>query len=90
MSFAPASWCRTEHRVWAHCTHDDERVTNGHKGGRPKESSVSRCARPPVGPLEGIVAWSYSVNKGRGAKNRQSMAEAIAEHLKGDYLKKQK
>jgi len=36
------------------------------------------------------VVWSYSVNKGRGAKNRQSMAEAIAEHLKGDYLKKQK
>ena len=36
------------------------------------------------------VVWSYSVNKGRGAKNRQSMAEAIAEHLKNDYLKKQK
>jgi len=35
------------------------------------------------------VVWSYSVNKGRGAKNRQSMAESIAEHLKGDYLKKQ-
>lgn len=36
----------------------------------------------------GIVAWSYAVNKGRGAKNRQSMAESIAEHLKDDYLKK--
>jgi hypothetical protein len=38
----------------------------------------------------GTVAWSYSVNKGRGAKNRQSMAESIAEHLKDDYLKKQR
>ena len=36
------------------------------------------------------VVWSYSVNKGRGAKNRQSMAEAIAEHLAKDYLKRQK
>jgi hypothetical protein len=27
------------------------------------------------------VVWSYSVNKGRGEKNRQSMAEAIAKHL---------
>src|SRR5437660_4087506 len=29
----------------------------------------------------GTVLWSYSVNKGRGAKNMQSMAEAIASHL---------
>jgi hypothetical protein len=36
------------------------------------------------------VVWSYAVNKGRGAKNRQSMAESIAEHLKDDYLKKLK
>ena len=36
----------------------------------------------------GKVLWSYSVNKGRGAKNRQSMAESVAEHLKDDYLKK--
>lgn len=34
------------------------------------------------------VVWSYSVNKGRGQKNRQSLAEAIAKHLKDDYLKK--
>src|SRR5262245_48523525 len=37
----------------------------------------------------GAVVWSYSVNKGRGAKNRQSMAEAIAEHLKEDYFERQ-
>jgi hypothetical protein len=37
----------------------------------------------------GEVVWSYSVNKGRGQKNRQAMAEAIAKHLKDDYLKKQ-
>jgi hypothetical protein len=36
----------------------------------------------------GEIVWSYSVNKGRGEKNRQSMAEAIAKHLKDDYLKK--
>lgn len=34
-----------------------------------------------------IVAWSYSVNKGRGQKNRQSLAEAIAKHFKSDYLR---
>jgi hypothetical protein len=33
----------------------------------------------------GAVVWSYSVNKGRGAKNRQSMAEAIAKHLKDGF-----
>jgi hypothetical protein len=36
------------------------------------------------------VVWSYSVNKGRGQKNRQSLAEAIAKHLKGDYLERQR
>lgn len=35
-----------------------------------------------------IVVWSYSVNKGRGQKNRQSLAEAVAKHLKSDYLQK--
>lgn len=35
-----------------------------------------------------VVAWSYSVNKGRGQKNRQSLAEAIAKHLNDDFLKK--
>ena len=32
------------------------------------------------------VVWSYSVNKGRGQKNRQSLAEAIAKHFKDEYL----
>jgi len=32
------------------------------------------------------VEWSYSVNKGRGQKNRQSLAEAIAKHLKDEYF----
>jgi hypothetical protein len=35
-----------------------------------------------------IVVWSYSVNKGRGQKNRQSLAEAVAKHFKSDYLQK--
>jgi hypothetical protein len=33
----------------------------------------------------GTVLWSYAVNKQRGSKNRQSMAEAIAKHLKDAY-----
>ena len=37
---------------------------------------------------KGVVVWSYSVNKARGEKNRQSMAEAIASHLKSDYFHK--
>jgi hypothetical protein len=37
---------------------------------------------------DGTVVWSYAVNKGRGAKNRQSMAEAIAKHLKSEYFHK--
>jgi len=34
----------------------------------------------------GVIVWSYSVNKSRGEKNRQSMAEAIASHLKSEYF----
>jgi hypothetical protein len=36
----------------------------------------------------GTIKWSYSVNKGRGEKNRQSMAEAIAKHLKSEFFHK--
>ena len=36
----------------------------------------------------GVIVWSYSVNKGRGEKNRQSMAEAIAKHLNNEFFKK--
>ena len=36
----------------------------------------------------GTIKWSYSVNKGRGEKNMQSMAEAIAKHLKSEFFKK--
>ena len=32
------------------------------------------------------VVWSYTVNKGRGEKNRQALAEAIAKQLKADYF----
>lgn len=35
------------------------------------------------------IVWSYSVAKGwGGARNMQSMAEAIAKHFHNDYLKK--
>jgi hypothetical protein len=33
------------------------------------------------------VVWAYSVNKGNGQKNTQSMAEATAKHLK-EFLEK--
>ena len=35
------------------------------------------------------IVWSYAVNKGRGQKNMQSLAEAVAKHLKADYLERQ-
>src|SRR5262245_2074914 len=38
--------------------------------------------------INNTVAWSYSVNKGRGQKNRQSLAEAIAKHLKDEYFRR--
>jgi len=34
------------------------------------------------------IVWSYSVNKGRGQKNRQALAEAIAKHLKDEVFGK--
>jgi hypothetical protein len=37
---------------------------------------------------DGAVRWSYAVNKARGEKNRQAMAEAIAKHLKNDFFKR--
>lgn len=37
------------------------------------------------------IVWAYNVAKQRGGShNRQSMAEAIAKHLKSDYLDKKK
>ena len=36
-----------------------------------------------------LIIWSYAVNKGRGQKNMQSLAEAVAVHVKDDYHKKQ-
>ena len=33
------------------------------------------------------VVWAYQVTKQRGARNRQSMAEAIAKHLEKEFLK---
>jgi hypothetical protein len=37
---------------------------------------------------DGTILWSYCVAKQSGGKNRQKMAEAIADHLKKDYLQK--
>jgi hypothetical protein len=33
------------------------------------------------------IVWSYAVAKGWGAKNQQSMAEAIAKHFYNDFIK---
>ena len=35
----------------------------------------------------GTIKWSYAVNKARGEKNRQALAEAIAKHLKSEFFK---
>jgi hypothetical protein len=63
-------------------------------------SKVARCLFAYCGGIEdrGLtsvqllkgdeVVWSYSVNKGRGQKNRQSLAEAVAVHLKDEYITK--
>ena len=37
---------------------------------------------------QGTVKWSYAVNKGRGQKNRQSLAEAVAKHFKDEFVGK--
>jgi hypothetical protein len=34
------------------------------------------------------IVWGYNVAKQRAAKNKQSMAEAVAKHLKNDFLTK--
>ena len=63
-------------------------------------SKVARCLFMYCGGIEDrgttsvevthgeTVVWSYSVNKGRGQKNRQSLAEAIAKHFKEDFLER--
>src|SRR5262245_22675125 len=38
----------------------------------------------------GIVKWSYAVNKQRGGKNKQSMAEAIAKHFNDEFMSKRR
>jgi hypothetical protein len=70
---------------------EETKVTTGHKvlncmfaycGGNEDKGTAT------VQILKGdIVVWSYSVNKQRGQKNKQALAEAIAKHLKDDYLK---
>jgi hypothetical protein len=40
-----------------------------------------------IDPISSKVVWAYAVNKGRGQKNQQSMAEAVAKHLK-EFLSK--
>jgi hypothetical protein len=68
-----------------------EKVTTGRKvvnclfaycGGNEDKASTSVT----MVDSSGAVVWSYAVNKGRGSKNRQSMAEAIAKHL-GNHFK---
>jgi hypothetical protein len=63
-------------------------------------SKIARCLFAYCGGIEDrgstsvqllkgdTVVWSYSVNKGRGQKNRQSLAEAVASHLKDEYFHK--
>lgn len=44
-----------------------------------------------IDPSSTKMVWAYSVNKQRGgAKNQQSMAEAVAKHFKDEFLEKKK
>ena len=73
-------------------------VTKESTGGKVARCIFASCARisdksstsVTLVSAAGEVVWSYSVNKGRGEKNRQSLAEAIAKHLKDDYLGKKR
>ena len=69
----------------------EEKVTTGRKlvnclfaycGGNEDKASTS----VELVDRDGVVAWSYSVNKGRGKKNLQSMAEAIAKHIQDEFV----
>lgn len=35
-----------------------------------------------IEPVSSKVVWAYAINKQRSGKNQQSMAEAVAKHLK--------
>jgi len=72
----------------------EQQVTTGHKVVNCLFASCAGNedkARSSVQLIDnnGTIVWSYAVNKARGAKNRQSMAEAIAKHLNDDFLKNQ-
>jgi len=71
----------------------EKSITTGHKvvncvfahcGGNEDKANTS----VQLVDGKGIVVWSYAVNKQRGQKNYQSMAEAIAKHLNDDFFKK--
>jgi hypothetical protein len=73
------------------------RSTGGRRILAPRLPSSLRRTGPTPSPRgntsvqlveAGTIKWSYSVNKGRGEKNMQSMAEAIAKHLKSEFFKK--
>jgi hypothetical protein len=73
---------------------EEEKVTTGKRlvnclfaycAGNEDKASVSVTL-----VREGRVVWSYAVNKGRGSKNRQSMAEAVAKHMKDEYFKERR
>ena len=40
-----------------------------------------------IEPVSSKVVWAHAVNKQRSGKNQQSMAEAVAKHLK-EFLSK--
>ena len=60
-------------------------------GARFARCLVGSCGDPgptTVQLMKGdTVVWSHTVKKGRGEKNRQALAEAIAKQLKADYFR---
>ena len=64
-------------------------------GGRFARCLVGRCGSTKDRGATNVqlakgetVVWSSTVTKGRGEKNRQALAEAIASQLKADYFQK--
>ena len=52
-----------------------------------KQKEVDDLARAVAAKAKGdAIVWSYAVNKGRGQKNRQALAEAIAKHMKDEVF----
>jgi hypothetical protein len=89
----PVTVVAREERATLVLTASAANVRRQSAGARFARCLIASCASVKEGGATSVqlvkgdtVVWSYSVNKDRGEKNRQSLAEAIAKHLKADYF----